>query len=120
MDAEVFARDIAPAILGRGTRVTIYASSNDRALAASRRVHGGYRRLGESGELLTVLPQMDTIDASAVRTEFLGHSYYGDSATVMSDLFYLIRRSLRPEERERFALERVRAAIGDYWRFRAP
>ena len=121
VDADVFRREIGPVILGRGPRVTLYASSNDKALAASRDVHGGYRRLGESGDNLVVLQGLDTIDASSVRTEFLGHSYYGDSGTVMADLMYVIRKSLPPEQREHFALERVKnAAIGLYWRFKSP
>jgi esterase/lipase superfamily enzyme len=119
VDADVFRREIGPAILGMGPRVTLYASSNDKALAASRGVHGGYRRLGESGKDLVVLKGLDTVDASSVDTEFLGHSYYGDNRTVMSDLMYLIRRSLPPEEREQYALERVRdAVLGLYWRFK--
>lgn len=119
VDADVFAREIGPAILGKGPRVTLYASSNDKALAASRSLHGGYRRLGESGKDLVILQGLDTVDASTVSTEFLGHSYFGDSDTVMSDLKYVIRKSLPPEQRERFALERVTdAAIGQYWRFK--
>jgi esterase/lipase superfamily enzyme len=119
IDADVFRRDIAPSILGKGPRVTLYASSNDKALAASRNLHGGYRRLGESGQDIVVLRDLDTVDASTVSTEFLGHSYYGDSATVMSDLIYVIRQSLRPQERERYMLEPVKATVGLYWRFKS-
>ena len=119
IDADVFKRDIAPSILGKGPRVTLYASSNDKALIASRDVHGGYRRLGESGADLVVMPDLDTVDASTVSTEFLGHSYYGDSDTVVSDLKYVIRKSLPPEDRERFSLVRVKTAVlGLYWRFK--
>jgi esterase/lipase superfamily enzyme len=121
VDADVFMREIGPAILNKGPRFTLYASSNDKALAASRDVHGGYRRLGESGSNIVVMPGLDTVDASTVDTEFLGHSYYGDSGTVVSDLKYVIRKSLPPEQRERFVLERVKnAAIGLYWRFKSP
>lgn len=119
IDADVFRREIGPAILGKGPRVTLYASSNDKALVASRKVHGGYKRLGESGEGIVVMNGLDTVDASNVSTEFLGHSYFGDSSTVMSDLIYVIQKSLPPQERTRFSLEPVRAAIGQYWRFRS-
>jgi esterase/lipase superfamily enzyme len=115
IDADVFKKQLAPAILGRGPRVTLYASSQDVALAGSRKVHG-YRRLGETGSELTVLPDMDTVDASNVKTDFLAHSYFGDSRTVMADLFYLIRKRLKPDER--FALEPVHSTGGDYWRFK--
>ena len=46
-------------ILGKGPRVTLYASSNDKALLASRNLHGGYRRLGESGENIVVMRDLD-------------------------------------------------------------
>jgi len=120
LDADVFRRDIAPSILGRpgGPRVTLYASSNDKALMASRDLHGGYRRLGESGKDLVVMPDLDTVDASDVRTEFLGHSYFGDSGTVLSDLVYLIHERLRPQERERFSLDPVKNLAIVYWRFK--
>jgi len=116
IDASVFKRDIAPNILGVGPRVTLYASDNDKALAASRRLSAGYRRLGEAGKDITVLPDLDTIDATNVKTDLLGHSYFGDSSTVMSDLFYVIRKRLKPSER--FALEPVLSPVGDYWRFK--
>lgn len=119
IDADVFRRELGPAILGKGPRVTLYASSNDKALVASRKVHGGYKRLGESGDGIVVMSGLDTVDASNVSTEFLGHSYFGDSTTVMSDLVYVIQKSLPPQERTRFSLEPVRAAIGQYWRFKA-
>ncbi|MBL8324835.1 MAG: alpha/beta fold hydrolase [Rubrivivax sp.] len=118
IDADVFRRELGPAILNKGPRVTLYASSNDKALVASRKVHGGYKRLGESGDGIVVMSGLDTVDASTVSTEFLGHSYFGDSTTVMSDLIYVIQKSLPPQERTRFALEPVRAAIGQYWRFK--
>jgi len=118
IDADVFRREIGPAILGKGPRVTLYASSNDKALMASRKVHGNYKRLGESGDGIVVMRDLDTVDASSVSTEFLGHSYFGDNTTVVSDLIYVIQKSLPPQERVRFALEPVRAAVGQYWRFK--
>jgi esterase/lipase superfamily enzyme len=116
IDAEVFKRRIAPHILGVGPRVTLYASDNDVALAASRFLRGGYRRLGEAGPTIAVLRGMETVDATHVRTDFLGHSYFGDSKTVMSDLFYLIRKGAKPAER--FALRVMQSAEGDYWEFK--
>jgi len=119
IDADVFRREIAPSILGKVGNVTLYASSNDKALEASRVLHGGVRRLGETGPGLTLLPGLDTVDASNVSTGFLGHSYYGDNTSVMSDLFYVIRKSMKPQEREKYAIERVNDALGElYWRFK--
>jgi len=64
------------------------------------------------------MPDLDTVDASDVRTEFLGHSYFGDSGTVLSDLVYLIHERLRPQERERFSLDPVKNLAIVYWRFK--
>ena len=57
IDADVFRRDLAPAIVGIADRVTLYASSNDEALAASKAIHG-YCRAGESGEHMVIVPQV--------------------------------------------------------------
>ena len=97
VDAEVF-RQMAPAIAQTGQHVTLYASSNDNALIASKRVHG-YPRAGESGEHLVIVPGIETIDVSTVDTSFLGHSYYGTSDSILSDLYHLVMQSLPARER---------------------
>lgn len=89
IDADVFKRDIAPAITRTADRVTLYASSNDEALAISKRLHG-YPRAGESGKALVVVDGVDTIDVSNVDTSLVGHSYYGSNDTVLADLFYVL------------------------------
>ncbi|MFO7906356.1 MAG: alpha/beta hydrolase [Pirellulaceae bacterium] len=40
VDAEIFRRDLAPALVRSARHVTLYASSNDQALATSKKVHG--------------------------------------------------------------------------------
>ena len=90
IDADTFVRDIAPAMLPASARVTLYASSNDRALAFSKTVHG-YPRAGESGDGLVLIDGIDTIDVSAVDTNFVGHFYYGDNRSVLADLFNLMQ-----------------------------
>jgi esterase/lipase superfamily enzyme len=89
IDADTFERSIVPAITGSSSRVTLYASSNDKALALSKSVHG-YRRAGDSSEGVLVVPPVETVDASKVETTFDGHSYYGESHAVIADLFALI------------------------------
>jgi esterase/lipase superfamily enzyme len=114
IDAEVFRRDLVPALNKTAQRVTLYASSNDHALAASRKLHA-YPRAGESGANLVVAPGLDTIDVSAVDTSLLGHSYYGDNNTIIADLYRLIHESLPPERRER--LQPAVYAGLPYWVF---
>lgn len=98
-------------------RVTLYASSADRALAASRSFHD-FPRAGESGTTLLVSTGLDTIDASSVETDFLGHSYFGSSDSVLRDLFELVRFNAGPDDR--FALTKVQesARPAPYWKFR--
>jgi esterase/lipase superfamily enzyme len=98
IDAEIFRRDIAPAITKTAHGVTLYASSKDRALMASKRVHG-YPRAGDSQPTLTVLPKIDTIDVSEVDTSLLGHSYYGGSRQILDDIGLLMREGLPASRR---------------------
>ena len=98
IDADVFRRDLAPAIVATASRVTLYASSNDEALIASKAVHG-YRRAGDSGDDVVVVPGVDTVDVSSIDTSLLGHCYYGDNSTVLADLFELIQDSKPPDQR---------------------
>lgn len=115
IDADIFKRDIAPALAASGKPVTLYASSKDLALFASKRFHG-YKRAGDSGQDIVIAPGMETIDATDLDTGFLGHSYYAESGSVISDLFYLIRDGKKADER--FGLARVQAGASHYWRFK--
>lgn len=115
IDADVFKRDIAPALAATGRPVTLYASSEDLALVASKKVHG-YPRAGDSGQGLVVVPGIETIDATRVDTSLLGHSYFAEARSVLSDMFYLIRNGQRADQR--FGLRPVDAQVGRYWEFK--
>jgi esterase/lipase superfamily enzyme len=96
IDADIFSRAI-PAILGEATRVTLYVSSHDAALQASKRFNG-YNRAGDSSEGLVIIPGMDTVDASAVDTSFIGHSYYSHGS-VLTDIYNLFVNNTPPNLR---------------------
>jgi esterase/lipase superfamily enzyme len=98
MDADKFRNQIVPAIKGTARRITLYASSNDEALKLSKKVHG-YPRAGDSEPRIVVCEGIDTIDVSAVDTNGIGHSYYGENRSCLSDLFYLFRDGTAPENR---------------------
>lgn len=118
IDADVFRRDIAPQLVAIGTSVTLYASSKDRALKASRAVHGK-PRAGDSGGDLVVVRGMETVDASDIDTSVigLGHAYVAESRPVLEDLFLLITDHKRAAQR--FGLMRLKSASGEtYWKFR--
>jgi esterase/lipase superfamily enzyme len=114
IDAEVFRKDIAPYIVQTADRVTLYASSNDTALAYSKTVHG-YPRAGDSGRGLLVVPDMETVDVSEVDTSLLGHNYYGSNETVLADLIEVLHKSL-PAQQRRW-LRPVQAGTLKYWVF---
>jgi len=114
IDADTFRRDIAPKIFTATRAATLYASSGDYALMASR-TFAGYRRAGDVEGGVTLAPGLDTIDASNIRADFIGHSYYGDSSSVLGDLRDLILFGKRPEQRKR--LSPVVAGASRYWVF---
>lgn len=104
IDARVFVEQFVTGVTQVSRHVTLYASSKDEALRASKAVNGG-RRAGDSGDDVTVVPGIDTVDVSAVDTRLgIHHSYYGDNDSVVSDLFYVLRGK-SPDERARLKKE---------------
>jgi hypothetical protein len=108
----VFKRDIATRIVSGAKGVTLYCSSKDEALKASHKVHG-YGRAGDSDPTPVITPGIDSIDVSAVDTSFIGHSYYGESTSVIGDIFYLIRGVPLP----RYGVKEAHCPAGRYWVF---
>jgi esterase/lipase superfamily enzyme len=83
VDVGVF-KQLAAAFPSTATHVTLYASANDKAIALSERFHE-FWRVGDSKHIC-VVPRVDTIDASAVDTSLLGHSYFGDNTSILGDM----------------------------------
>ena len=98
IDAATFREDIAPALRRTVERITLYASSNDKALKVSQEVHG-YPRAGDSGASVLVIVGVDSIDCSAVETDIIGHSYYGSVGRILDDMLRLLRFRETPKER---------------------
>ncbi|MBI2472003.1 MAG: alpha/beta fold hydrolase [Planctomycetes bacterium] len=111
MDAEIFKRDIAPRIQKTAERVTLYASSNDKALLVSKKIHGA-PRAGDAENGIITVPGIDTIDASLVDTSLVGHSYYGDNRSIISDMYLLVNLKLPPDKRNLLPME---VEGGRYW-----
>lgn len=104
-----------PQIKVAAKRFTLYASSQDNALIASRESRGGrnFARLGEGGPNIVVIPGLDTIDASGIDTSLLGHAYVDSCKPVMRDLGLLIGKGFDPEKRK---LRQNREGLG-FWSF---
>lgn len=112
IDAQTFA-ELAGALQRLTARITLYESSNDKALQASKRLHGNPR----AGEPLLILPGLDTIDASAIDTDFLGHSYFSDNWPLLADIHSILARDESPSLR--FGLIAMQDTQGNYYSFRS-
>lgn len=113
IDADQFVQ-LAAAVRRSGERATLYASANDIALSASKRLQGGYRRAGDVSGGVVVVPGIDTIDVSMLKTDFLGHSPQGEGS-VISDIFLLLTQGLAPGSRP--GLRSAGTAPSLFWRF---
>lgn len=96
VDRDKFRVRYHPLLKDAGRRLTLYASAKDRALLASRFVHGN-PRAGDAGPNLLILEKMDSIDVSKVDTSFLGHSYYGDRPELIDDLRSILDGASPPQ-----------------------
>jgi esterase/lipase superfamily enzyme len=113
---------IASQITGLRRGMTLYASSNDRALAASR-----WTRLGESpagyvpnGGPVVVPGAADTIDISSLDTSFFGvnHSTFADREALLGDIRRRISSGMRPPSTRGPEFELVQSEHGAYWRYK--
>ncbi|WP_262048180.1 alpha/beta hydrolase [Bradyrhizobium sp. Bra78] len=100
INSELFQEKIAPVIAGIDTHRTIYASSSDVALRASKIVHD-YRRVGETDGGVGIFPQFETIDVSAAAPliRSFGHSYVVDSADVIKDIAQTLTGQMGADQR---------------------
>lgn len=89
IDSQVFLQQLAE-LRPLVSRITLYASANDKALKFSNEVHGA-ARLGEAGERLTLAPGVETIDVSALESRSVsGHIYHQHDSGVIADIKQLI------------------------------
>ena len=112
---------LATQIRGIGQGMTMYASSNDVALGISRRFAGGIPRAGDVpvGVGPIVVAGVDTIDVSALSTEYLAlnHSSYAEKTGLLRDIELVLRTGVRPPETRLPLLQRIKGTQGDYWRY---
>ena len=115
IDVVVFKDLLYPKLKKVTEKITLYANSNDSALLASSKLHGG-ERLGQSGEKITVLDDMITIDATGIDPSLLGHSYFSETEVLIKDLRAVINKSLPPSRRANLrALKKLKLL---FWKFK--
>lgn len=101
-----FRDQILPELVGRGPRMTLYASSRDVALATSKAIHK-MPRAGQGGKWVVLAKGLDTVDASHLDVPMfnLGHNYAFDHPSLRRDIQLLLqglsppRESLTPKSR---------------------
>src|SRR5208337_585275 len=106
---------LAKALPGTANHFTIYESSKDWALFASHIYHH-FIRVGDSDPHINIVNGYDAIDATNVDTGLLGHSYFGESKSILADIFWLIRGKSGPDTR--FGLQHELYINQTYWAFR--
>ena len=113
IDAGVF-QQLAATIAQTGGHFTIYESSKDLALQVSHRFHS-YPRLGDTRPTAHAYEGYDCIDATAVDTGFLGHSYFAESKSMLGDIFDLLQGK---DPGNRFRLVRAQPGARGCWTFK--
>jgi esterase/lipase superfamily enzyme len=103
-----------------GFKVTIYASPDDKALAASSWLSGSFARLGRVDESMLTPHEVDqlrmlrVVDFVQVRghSDFFEHGYFISNPEVSSDIIAMVRYGLKPGQPGR-PLEEI---DGPFWR----
>lgn len=111
VDARKF-RELGDAYRQLSDRTTLYVSTRDFAVEASRWLHD-FHRAGLMPPVTTVAG-IDTVNAANVDLSLLGHGYVAEAREVISDIHAMIRHGAGPEQR--FGLRRATAECGaSYW-----
>jgi esterase/lipase superfamily enzyme len=100
-----------PTINALANRIVVTVTSDDEALAASRRIMGGGARIGEQiqqlteeqRELILRKDQLEVVDVSRESEnrgfDITGHRYWFNHPWASTDVLLAIRTDLEPEER---------------------
>jgi esterase/lipase superfamily enzyme len=119
VDRDAFEAQAAQ-IKGVSRGITLYASSNDLALGISKRFAGDVARAGdvpEGGPL--VVPDIDTIDISALDTAFfaMNQPTYVEQTALLLEFERLLLSGIRLPDRRLPTLRRIAGPSGAYWRY---
>ncbi|MBD2253325.1 alpha/beta hydrolase [Nostoc parmelioides] len=116
VDAGTF-KHLAASFPSNAARYTLYTSKHDLAVRLSEFLHGSYPRAGkfkDENDVVIVNP-VETLDASNRRNDFVGHSYFSDNKSIVSDIFHLFKNNLSPDDR--FGLKGRTLQCGKMWIF---
>jgi esterase/lipase superfamily enzyme len=111
VDAETF-RNLCSAYSRVSRRTTLYVSSRDRAVEASKWLHD-FPRAGLLPPVM-VTTGIDTINVTNADLTMLGHGYVAEAREVLTDMHNLLEHGDPP--RRRFGLKELQTEAGTpYW-----
>lgn len=114
-------KTIAPQVRKFTKGMTLYASSADKALIASRHLAGNIPRAGDVFQgKPTLIDHIDTIDATMIGDDILGlnHSDYATDKSILSDVKRLFEDGKRPPPKRGVGLDAMPdEASALWWRF---
>jgi len=111
VDADTF-RNLSGAFGRVSRRTTLYVSSRDLAIEASRWLHD-FARAGLLPPIV-IVPGIDTINVTNADLTALGHGYVADARGVLEDMHQLLAYDAPPDRR--FALRQGETDVGErYW-----
>ncbi len=121
VDRDLF-ENLAVGIQDVAKGATLYASSNDWALEASKRLDGVPRAGDVPSGIPLVLAGIDTIDVTAISTEIfaLRHSGYAEKTALVQDIERILQTGERPPISRLPSLETVSSPRGPFWRYPKP
>jgi esterase/lipase superfamily enzyme len=115
IDSAVFVDQYARRVQSATRLMTLYASTNDRAIQASDRLVHHAPRVGSGPPTIISLQGIDYIDASAVDTDLIGHGYYAENKVLIDDIFLILRHEFGATDRN---LAEIQAGRRSYFRFK--
>ena len=119
IDAVEF-KKMAEKITSVARGLTLYVSSTDLAMRASRELHRGIPRAGDvTSHGPVIVKGIDTIDISQLSTDVfsLGHATYADRRELLNDIGLLLRKGERPPNRRTPIYRQMRLQDLVYWRY---
>lgn len=114
---------LAPRVRKIVRGMTLYASSADKALGASKMIAGLIPRAGDvstsTGPI--ILPDIDTIDVTSLGEEMLGlnHSVFASVRAMMDDIKILLTSGTRPPHNRLSQIRRFpeAPAVSTHWKY---
>jgi esterase/lipase superfamily enzyme len=113
--------EIARRVRPAAENVTLYASSRDEAMLASRNLHSGLPRAGDvPADGPVVVRGVDTIDVSGLSTELFAasHNKYAEDMLLLKDIGALLRSGVRPPHDRTPVLRRTPVGEEEFWVYR--